>query len=240
VSCNTTYAQVGFDLGDTFAAGLPNFGVATTPPPSGGETGIDPAIAKSSGPAPGTFQQNQPAFMQDAIGQNDVAVTPLEMAMVAEAVASGGTILAPHFVECVKDPDDRVISTVSPAEYKHAIDGATAATMKQFMLSVVNDPRGTGTAAQIPGVQVAGKTGTAETAPGEKPHAWFIEFAPADAPRYAIAVLVEHGGATGGNDSATGGRVAAPVAKQVMQTLLSSPPAPSQCGGGGNQTGNGG
>ena len=84
----------------------------------------------------------------------------------------------------------------------------------------MNDPRGTGTAAQIPDVPVAGKTGTAETAPGEKPHAWFIAFAPADHPQYAIAVLVEHGG----SDSAevTGGRVAAPIAKQVLQTLLTT------------------
>ncbi len=240
VSCNTTYAQVGFDLGDTFAADLPNFGVATAPPPSGGASGIDPAIAASTGPAPGTFEQNQPAFMQDAIGQNQVAVPPLEMAMVAEAVATGGTILQPHFVQCVKDPDDRVVSTVNPTQYKQAMSAATAAQMKDFMLGVVNDPNGTGTAAQIPGVQVAGKTGTAETSANENPHAWFIEFAPADAPRYAIAVLVEHGGTAGGTDSATGGRVAAPIAKQVMQTLLTTPPPAPQCGSGGSNSGNGG
>ncbi len=240
VSCNTTFGQVGFDLGDTFAADLPNFGVATTPPPSGGASGIDPAIAPSTGPAPGTFQQNQPAFMQDAIGQNQIAVPPLEMAMVAEAVATGGTILQPHFVQCVKDPDDRVVSTVNPAQYKQAMNPATANQMKDFMLGVVNDPNGTGTAAQIPGVQVAGKTGTAETAAGEKPHAWFIEFAPAEAPRYAIAVLVEHGGTAGGNDTATGGRVAAPIAKQVMEALLTTPPPASQCGSGGTNSGNGG
>ncbi len=78
-------------------------------------------------------------------------------------------------------------------------------------------------------MQVAGKTGTAETAPGEKPHAWFIAFAPADHPKYAVAVLVEHGG----SDSAevTGGRVAAPIAKQVLQTLLSATAPTSPCGG---------
>src|SRR6478752_7430636 len=101
------------------------------------------------------------------------------------------------------------------------MDAQTADQMKTFMLGVVNDPRGTGTAARIPGVAVAGKTGTAETATGQNPHAWFIAFAPADHPRYAIAVLVEHGG----SDSAevTGGRVAAPIAKQVLQTLLTTP-----------------
>ena len=88
--------------------------------------------------------------------------------------------------------------------------------MRDFMIQVVE--RGTGTAAQIPGVQVAGKTGTAQTVVGQNPHAWFIAFAPANQPRYAIAVIVEHGGDAG--SEATGGRVAAPIAKQVLETLL--------------------
>jgi len=231
VSCNTTFGQVGFDLGNTFASGIQTFGVQTAPPPSEGKTGIDPPIAMSRGPLRGTFQHNQPAFMQDAIGQNNVVVTPLQMAMVAEAVASSGTIYAPHVVECVKDLDDRVVERVGTTQYKEAMSPSTAATMKQFMMGVVNDPNGTGTAAQIPGVQVAGKTGTAETAPGQNPHAWFIEFAPANQPRYAVAVIVEHGGVNGVTDAATGGRVAAPVAKTVMQALLATPASTSQCGG---------
>jgi penicillin-binding protein A len=238
VSCNTTFAQVGFDLGNRFAAGMPNFGVQTAPPNSPGD-GIDPPIAMSTGPRPGTFEQNQPAFMQDAIGQNQVAVTPMAMALVAEAVATGGTILNPHFVQCVKDPDDRVVKQIDTTEYQRAMDPTTAATMRQFMLGVVNN--GTGTAAQIPGVQVAGKTGTAETGPQQRPHAWFIEFAPADNPRYAIAVIVEHGGANGGDDQATGGRVAAPIAKQVMQALLVAPTPTPECGNGQrSNSGNGG
>jgi peptidoglycan glycosyltransferase len=153
----------------------------------------------------------------------------MEMALVAEAIANQGVILQPHVVDCVLDPNDKVASRVGVQQYKRAVDPATAAQMTQFMLGVVNDPRGTGTAAQIANVQVAGKTGTAETAPGEKPHAWFIAFAPADHPKYAVAVLVEHGG----SDSAevTGGRVAAPIAKQVLQTLLSATAPTSPCGG---------
>lgn len=228
VSCNTTFAQVGFDLGENFATGIQRFGVQTTPPREDG-SGIDPPIIASTGPAPGTFQQNQPKFMQDAIGQNQVLVPPMEMALVAEAIANQGVILQPHVVDCVLDPNDKVASRVGVQQYKRAVDPATAAQMTTFMLGVVNDPRGTGTAAQIANVQVAGKTGTAETAPGEKPHAWFIAFAPADHPKYAVAVLVEHGG----SDSAevTGGRVAAPIAKQVLQTLLSATPPTSPCGG---------
>jgi peptidoglycan glycosyltransferase len=226
-SCNTTYAQVGFDLGDTFATGIRDFGVQVDPPHQSG-SGIDPAIIASRGPTPGSFQHNQPAFMQDAIGQNQVLVTPLEMALVAEAVANQGVILQPHFVDCVLDPNDKVVSRVGVQQYKRAMDPATAATMTSFMLGVVNSPQGTGTAAQIPGVQVAGKTGTAETADNEKPHAWFIAFAPADHPKYAVAVLVEHGGSA--SAEVTGGRVAAPTAKQVLQTLLSTPAPPSPCG----------
>src|SRR5207237_8112385 len=104
--------------------------------------------------------------MQDAIGQNQVLVPPLEMALVAEAVANQGVILQPHVVDCVLDPNDKVVSRVGVQQYKRAIDPATADTIRTFMLGVVNDPRGTGTAAPIPGVYVAGKTGTAETVPG--------------------------------------------------------------------------
>jgi penicillin-binding protein A len=226
VSCNTTYAQVGFDLGETFASGIQGFGVQTAPPREDG-SGIDPPIVASTGPAPGSFQQNQPKFMQDAIGQNQVLVPPMEMALVAEAIANQGVILQPHVVDCVLDPNDKPVSRVGVQQYKRAIDPATADTMRSFMLSVVNDPRGTGTAARIPNVAVAGKTGTAETAAGEKPHAWFIAFAPAEAPRYAIAVLVEHGGSD--NAEVTGGRVAAPIAKQVLQTLLTTSTPASPC-----------
>jgi len=227
VSCNTTFAQVGFDLGEKFATGIQKFGVQTAPPREDG-SGIDPPIVASTGPAPGTFALNQPKFMQDAIGQNQVLVPPMEMALVAESIANQGVILQPHFVDCVLDPNDRIVSRVGVQQYKRAIDPATADTMRTFMLSVVNDPRGTGTAARIPNVAVAGKTGTAETAAGEKPHAWFIAFAPADHPLYAIAVLVEHGG----SDLAetTGGRVAAPIAKQVLQTLLTTSAPASPCG----------
>jgi peptidoglycan glycosyltransferase len=227
VSCNTTFAQVGLDLGEQLASGIQGFGVRTAPPNENG-SGIDPPIVASTGPAPGTFQRNQPAFMQDAIGQNQVLVPPMEMALVAEAIANQGVILQPHVVDCVLDPNAKVASRVGVQQYKRAVDPATADTMRTFMLAVVNDPRGTGTAARIPGVPVAGKTGTAETAAGQNPHAWFIAFAPADKPRYAIAVLVEHGG----SDSAevTGGRVAAPIAKQVLQTLLTTTTPPSPCG----------
>jgi peptidoglycan glycosyltransferase len=233
VSCNTTYARVGEDLGELLATGAQRFGVQTQPPRQAG-SGIDPPMVASTGPVPGTFAQNIPKFMQDAIGQNEVFVPPLQMALVAEAIANRGAILQPHFVDCVLDPNDKVVKRVGVQQYRRAIDPPTADTMRSFMLAVVNDPRGTGTAAQIPGVQVAGKTGTAETTTGEKPHAWFIAFAPADHPKYAVAVLVEHGGDNAAET--TGGRVAAPIAKQILQTLLATPTPASPCSRPGNST----
>ena len=186
-SCNTTFGQVGLDLGEQLATGVQRFGVNTDPPPSD----LDPGVARSVGPQPGSFKRDAPLFALAAIGQGPVAVTPLEMALVAEAVATGGVIREPHVAAKIEDVDGNVVRRIGTKEWRRAMDRVTAATMKQFMLQVVQ--RGTGTAAQIPGIQVAGKTGTAETNPGENPHAWFIAFAPADHPQYAIAVLVEHG-----------------------------------------------
>jgi peptidoglycan glycosyltransferase len=223
VSCNTVYGQVGLDLGETFATGIHAFGVQTAPPTSD----LDPPIVPSIGPKEGSFKLNMPSFAFGGIGQDTVAVTPLEMALVAESIATGGFILNPHVVDCIKDQNDKVIKHIGTSVYSNPIDPTTADTMRTFMLGVVQ--HGTGTAAQIPGVQVAGKTGTAETQPGQNPHAWFIAFAPADHPRYAVAVLVEHGGFTGQNAEATGGRVAAPVAKQLLQAALALPQTPSQC-----------
>jgi peptidoglycan glycosyltransferase len=211
-SCNTTFGQVGLDLGDLLASGVQRFGVNTEPPPSD----LDPSIVSSIGPRKGTFKIEQPRFAQAAIGQGPVSVTPLQMALVAESVATGGVILEPHVANRIEDSDGNVLRRFGRKEWRRAMDPAAAATLKQWMIQVVQ--RGTGTAAQIPGIQVAGKTGTAENAPDQRPHAWFIAFAPADDPLYAIAVLVEHGGSS--EAETTGGRVAAPVAAQVLRVLL--------------------
>ncbi len=216
VSCNTTFGQIGLDLGDRLAQGARAFGINGPPPP------IDlPAAASSVGPADGSFKENQPLFALAAIGQGEVAVTPLEMAMAAEAVADGGVILTPHVMQEIRAPDGTVVHRYDTSVWRQAMTPATASILNEFMVSVVQ--HGTGTAAQIPGITVAGKTGTAQAPPGP-PHTWFIAFAPAEQPRYAIAVLVEHGGTEQGNDS-TGGRVAAPVAAQVLTTLLKGTPS---------------
>jgi peptidoglycan glycosyltransferase len=211
-SCNTTFGQVGLDLGNKLATGVERFGVNQ----GGAPSDLDPNIVGSIGPREGTFDLEMPRFAQAAIGQGPVSVTPMEMALVAEAVARGGTILTPQTASRVEDPDGKVVARFRSRQWKRSMDAVTAATLRNWMVEVVN--RGTGTAAQIPGIQVAGKTGTAETTPDERPHAWFIAFAPAVDPQYAISVLVEHGGSS--EAETTGGRIAAPVAAQVLRVLL--------------------
>ncbi|MDQ3943946.1 MAG: penicillin-binding transpeptidase domain-containing protein [Actinomycetota bacterium] len=212
-SCNTSFAQLGLDLGERLAEGAKAFGIGENVP-------FDLPEARSAGPEPGTFRRNQPSFANAAIGQGDVFVTPLQMAMVAGAIANGGVLMAPRVVSEVRDPDGGVARRLEPKEWKRAVSPETAATVGRMMVDVVR--AGTGRAAAVPGVTVAGKTGTAQ-APGGPPHAWFVGFAPAEAPRLAVAVIVERGGDMG--DEATGGRVAAPVAGQVLATMLASLPA---------------
>ena len=213
-SCNTTFGQIGLTLGEDLAVGGERFGLNGAGPPLDGE----PSAVGSVGPLPSTFKNNQPLFALDAIGQGDVATTPLEMALVAESVATGGTMLVPHFLSSVEDPNRPAIPvrTVSASPWRQVMQPTTAVTLNELMRLVVSS--GTGTAAQISGVVVAGKTGTAQTREGRAPHAWFIGFAPADAPKYAIAVLVEN--VQDPNVEATGGKVAAPIARDVLRALF--------------------
>jgi penicillin-binding protein A len=215
VSCNTTFGAIGLTLGDRLAQGITKFGINDPAPP------IDlPAPASSVGPVAGTFKNNQPFFAYAAIGQGNVAVTPLEMALVAESVADDGVMMVPHVMDEIRANDGTVVRRYDPKVWRTAMTPGTASILNQFMRNVVADPKGTGNAAQIPGITVAGKTGTAQ-APGGPPHAWFIAFAPAEAPRYAIAVIIERGGNEG--NETTGGKVAAPVARDVLKSLLEGP-----------------
>jgi peptidoglycan glycosyltransferase len=209
-SCNTTFGRIGLDLGDQFPPGMEQFGIYSAPP-----LDVSPGAAESSGPPPGSFQQNQPQFALAGIGQGDVFVTPLEMALAASAVANNGQIMQPHVGDRITDADDNSVKTVDPKPWRTAMSPQVASTMTTLMISVVEG--GTGTAARIPGVSVAGKTGTAQNETGA-PHAWFVGFAPADDPQVAVAVIVEHGGDVG--SEATGGRVAAPIGAQMMRQVL--------------------
>lgn len=206
ISCNTAFAGLGVGLGgDKLRSQAEAFGFNST------VKGF--ALPEATSVFPAKLDKPQTAL--SAIGQYEVRVTPLQMAMVAGAIANGGREMKPYVVRQTLAPDLTPLATTSPQELGRPIDGNVASELTQMMQAVVQ--RGTGTAAQIPGVPVAGKTGTAEHAKGEPPHAWFIGFAPADQPRVAVAVVVENGG---GELAATGGAVAAPIAQQVMATVL--------------------
>ena len=145
-----------------------------------------------------------------AIGQERLQVTPLQMAMVAAAIGNGGKLMQPRLVDSVTKPDGGLRSRNSPSVRSTVMSGRTASELGGMMSKVVQE--GTGTAAALSGIQVAGKTGTAEVTNGVN-QAWFIAFAPVTNPRVAIAATVER-------TSGEGGTVAAPIAKQVMQVLL--------------------
>jgi penicillin-binding protein A len=147
-----------------------------------------------------------------AFGQERLLTTPLQMAMVAAAVANGGVLMAPHVLKEVRSPRGRLVTRVHPRKYSQAMKPDTAATLNEMMQLVVKG--GTGTAAQIEGITVAGKTGTAETGRKHVYTAWFIFFAPAEDPQVAGAVVLED------QLNGFGGKVSAPIAKSLMQALV--------------------
>jgi penicillin-binding protein A len=146
-----------------------------------------------------------------AFGQERLAVTPLQMAMVASTVANGGVAMQPSVLNRVVDGKGKTIVRVEPKKLGRVMSPTTAHEINSMMVSAVQS--GTGTAAQIPGIQVAGKTGTAETGNSGINTTWFITFAPADNPKVAVAVTLE-------NQHGFGGTTAAPIAKVLLQAVL--------------------
>jgi peptidoglycan glycosyltransferase len=149
------------------------------------------------------------------IGQGGLLVTPLQMAMVASAVADGGKLMVPHFTSRVVDSTGRTVETIKPSVYKQVMKPSVAGEITQMMRNVVEE--GTGTPAQLGGISVAGKTGTASIGPAGSnlTQPWFIGFAPVENPTVAVAVTVDQ------TQGGFGGTVAAPIAKAVIQALLS-------------------
>lgn len=212
VSCNTTYAAEGLQLGgDKLSAGVRGFGFDTRPP-------LDvenPRATVSVFPDATAFAHDLPALAKSAIGQQDVFASPLQMALIAAAIANNGVIMTPHLMAEIRDSEATLVRSYQPRPWVQATTSPVAATVRSMMEDVVT--RGTGTNAQIPGVVVAGKTGTAQTGRNTV-EAWFVSFAPADDPKVAVAVLVQD---QPDNGEATGGAVAAPIAKAVLQAALS-------------------
>jgi peptidoglycan glycosyltransferase len=207
ISCNTAYGALGMRLGqDVVREQAEAFGFGDT------NLLLPQRVADSVFPTDLTKAQTA----QSSIGQYDVRVTPLQMAMVAAGIGNNGDVMRPYLVKQVFAPDLSTLSKADPELYTHAVSESVAAALRTMMMAVVSD--GTGTRARIPGVQVAGKTGTAQHAVGEPPHAWFIGFAPAVNPVVAVAVVIEDGGSLGSD--ATGGKLAAPIAQAVMAKVL--------------------
>ncbi|HEV3056056.1 MAG TPA: penicillin-binding transpeptidase domain-containing protein, partial [Solirubrobacteraceae bacterium] len=211
-SINTVFGPLGVTLGrQTMETYMRRFGFYSLPPldfPPG------EMIASGERDARGRLllpTSDQVDIGRMAIGQDKLEVTPMQMAMVASAVADRGTLMAPHFATRVVNQDGQTVETIKPTVYSQVMKPSTADELKQMMTKVVEE--GTGTAANLQGVQVAGKTGTATIATNID-DAWFIGLAPVANPNVAVAVVLEH------IPNGFGGVYAAPIAAQIIKLLL--------------------
>ena len=201
VSCNTTFAQLGLDQGaQNFVRTIKAFGLDQDP-------GIGIPVR------PGTMASLEAIIPTElassAIGQGELLVSPLHMALVAAAVANNGDLMSPYLIEIVKDSMGQVLQQGEARHWLSVTTPQICGIIKDGMVDAVKS--GTAKAARVAGVEVAGKTGSAQNPHGQT-HAWFIGFAPADQPRLAVAVLVENAG--------SGGTVAAPVAGKLLSAAL--------------------
>ena len=217
-SINTTFAKVGNLLRrKRLIAGAQRYGFYQKPPlplPAG-EVVASGRYGKKGLLSPDAFMDPLDVAWA-ACGQERLLATPLQMALVAGGVANGGRVMKPYYLQEVVTPDGRVVSKAQPEQWLVATKAITASQLNTMMQNVVN--AGTGTAAALEGIQVAGKTGTAEKGDGTN-LAWFIGFAPADDPQVAIAVVIE-------DTQSTGGEAAAPLAAAVIKTALAQPALP--------------
>jgi penicillin-binding protein A len=213
VSCNVSFADVGLKLGDDALRNeAEKFGWGTRT-----FTDLDDSLTRQ---AISRFPEDPdaPQTALSAIGQFDVAATPLQMAMVGAGIANDGVVMKPYLVDEIKSPKLETIRRTDPDPMpdQPAMSSSAARDLRQMMVAVVDG--GTGKTAQIPGVKVAGKTGTAQSAPDRPPYAWFVSFAPADTPAVAVAVLVQDAGVA--RDQISGSGLAAPIAKAVMEAVI--------------------
>ncbi len=206
VSCNTAFANLGLSLGaDKLRAQAKSFG-------------FDARHLSEIGGAASQFpdELNASQLALSSIGQYDVAASPLQMAMVTAAIANNGTLMEPYLVQNVRAPDLSVLQQHKATELSQPMTEANAKLLQQMMVGVVQN--GTGGNGAISGIEVGGKTGTAQSDPSRKPFAWFTSFAPASDPQIAVAVIIED--ADIDRSDIAGGRLAAPVARAVMEAVL--------------------
>jgi peptidoglycan glycosyltransferase len=228
-SCNRTFALAALGLGagplmlgDT-AAASPFFSsqsvalsanqLASYSRAFGIGRDLDPGLPTAPAQLTSSGEWTAPLLAQSGFGQGQVLVTPLHAANLAATIANRGVVPPVHLVSRVRPPDDEPIAASRGAP-RRAIRESTADALRDMMVLGVDTAYGR--PARIPGVKVAGKTGTAEPGPaGAQNHAWFVGFAPADAPRVAVAVVIEHGG--------SGSEVAAPIARAIIEQALRLP-----------------
>jgi peptidoglycan glycosyltransferase len=207
-SCNTAFVQLGIRIGaEALRSTADSFGFDTPP------AAIPLQVAESTVGE----MTDAAAVGMSSMGQKDVAVTPLQNAMVAAAIANGGVVMQPYLVDRLEGPDLADISSTAPQEQRRAVSAQVAAKLTNLMVGAEKFTQQNGA---IPGVQIASKTGTAEHGTDPRntpPHAWYIAFAPAQNPKVAVAVLVENGG---DRLSATGGALAAPIGRATIAAAL--------------------
>jgi peptidoglycan glycosyltransferase len=208
-SCNTSFAQIGVALGaDKLQATAEKFGF--------NQHYLDDLRPQAISQFP--TNANLPQAGQSAIGQYDVRATPLQMAMVAGAIANQGKLMKPYIVDEVQSPEFDVLKKTDPQELDQAVSAETASEVTQLMVYTVES--GTAAPGAIPGVSVAGKTGTAQSGdPNIPPYAWFVSFAPAQDPEVAVAVMIQKIPGVNRGEIA-GGLLGGPIAKAVMQAVI--------------------
>jgi penicillin-binding protein A len=207
-SCNTTFAQLGVELGaDKLQEQAEAFGF--------NEHYLDDIGPQAISNFPD--DANEPQAGQSAIGQYEVRATPLQMAMVAAGIANQGVVMKPYIVDSIQSPELETLKQTEPEELHQAISAGTADQVTQLMIDTVND--GTASPGAIPGVQVAGKTGTAQSGiDSVPPYAWFVSFAPAQDPEVAVAVVIQKANIDRGEIA--GGTYGGPIAKAVMEAVI--------------------
>lgn len=209
VSCNVSFGALADQIGqDKLAEQARKFGF--------GDDVLQDVAANASRMTRDNQKLELPQLAQTGIGQFEVAATPLQMAMVAGGIANDGVVMTPYLVSRVSAPNLRVLEEAKPETYDTAVTPEQARTLQDMMVDVVQN--GTGGVAKIDGVEVGGKTGTAQSSGDRPPYAWFVSYAKAGDRQVAVAVVVESSDT--GRDEIAGGRLAGPIARSVMQAVL--------------------
>ncbi len=205
LSENIYFAQVGLQIGGgKLAEYAKRFGTGAAPK-------LDLPAAKGQLSESGVL--DRPTLVADtSYGQGELLVSPLQMALIYATIANGGVMPTPHYATEVRDAEGHVVRQIAPGPQGQVISANTAKTLTTMLVGAVSGPGAFAFGAKVPGVDVAGKTGTAETRPGEAPHGWFVGFAPAAAPTVVVAVIVEN--------APDGGVTAAPLGGQVIRAAL--------------------